>query len=122
MIRSALATLAASVLLYGCDTFYGPIVTNAYRTDVDLIITYATGEMSRVIWPACSTGFVGRSDTTVESLSIEKNGRQLRLISADEVRSMLEKEKNQPGSHAWNVGPNRVSLSTSQEDSPCPRQ
>ena len=123
MIRSVFTAVAASVLLCGCDTFsdYRPIVTNAYGTDVDLIITYGTGEMSTVLWPVCSTGFVGKPNTTV-SLLIEKDGRRLRVISADEVRTMLEREKSQPGSRAWNVGPTGVSLITSEQDAPCPRR
>jgi hypothetical protein len=119
MIRLALQMLGISVLVSGCDPAYGPKIGNDYGSGIELMITYADGEMATAIWPACARGFIGKPGTDIVRLSIAKSGQLQREFNADEIRVISARENSAPGYATWNIGPVGTSLITNEKDDPC---
>jgi hypothetical protein len=107
-------SLSAVALLCSCDRFYGPTITNRFGTDVEVTVVYSNGEMQTVVWPACRTSFIGRQEVQVDRVTFKKDSELLREFASEEIRAMVEKELSDPGYAAWTVGPNGVSLVTSE--------
>ena len=116
-----LIPLTVLAVLAGCDSFYGPTISNGFQSEVQVTVVYSDGTVSRTTWPPCRTAFIGRKDQIAVRVSIEKDGKVLRELSASEIQTMLRKESEVHGPAQWSIGPSGSKLEFSTEVNDCSR-
>ena len=119
MIRFGFAMSAVSILLFGCDTFDGPVIGNGFGTGIQVTITYADGTTGRGYWPTCARGFIGKPGSDPLKLVITRGSRFLHELDEDEIREITKKEDAERGYAVWNIGPLGATLITDQKADPC---
>lgn len=111
--------LSIVLILAGCDTFYGPVVTNGFGRKVYVTVVYSDGAVSHTTWPPCRTAFIGKKGKEVVRVSFESDGKVLQQFSADEIQVVVKKEANAHGYAQWNVGPSGARLDVGTNQSGC---
>ena len=120
VIVRRLIFLTILLILTGCDTFYGPVITNGFGSEVRMTVVYSDGAVSRTTWPPCRAVFIGRKGERIVRISFERGGRVLRQFSADEILAMTKKEAEVRGNAQWSIGPSGARLDVGTEQSGCP--
>lgn len=96
--------------LVGCDPLYGPTIQNGFGTDVEVAITYSTGETNSTVWPRCFTASVGKLNRSVSKISIKSGGKMIRELTPEEVREIAKNAGRVSDSSVWKVSESGVEL------------
>ncbi len=108
-----------AVALSACDTFYGPSLTNAFGTTVEVTIVRSNGQVVRTEWPPCRTAFIGEANAQVTKVLFTKNNEVLREFSSEEIDAMVRTENANDGYSEWVVGPSGTLFGTNRSAGPC---
>ncbi len=117
MVKLRLAALLSACFLSGCDSGYSPSLQNGFGTSVTVTVTFDDGSTSSTVWPPCTTSFVGKEVTKVVRVQIEKDGKLLRTITAEQALELATAEDSMTGYRVWNVGPHGIKLVTDSDSS-----
>jgi hypothetical protein len=112
MVRNFTVFLV-SIILFGCDTFYGPTFRNEYKEELNMISFTKDGRELPGQIPPCRVVNLGPVEPKAGALGllklvVERKGEIIHEFSEEDLKQMLEKEGDLK---LWIIDPSGVRLS-----------
>lgn len=116
-------------LLLGCDPIFGPpSIKNEFDEDIEIDVIFSDGDTNHLVLPPCKgialggIGIKSKIKVPIQSVSVRKNKEIIHKLNVEQLRNLVERNKQHNGYSVWVIDAYGIRFETNQFSEKCTQE